>query len=116
MKKRILGAAFAGLMMTAALGAAAPAPAAPPAAANLQQYYPGPGIYCGNDIGCMPIAYSHEVYSDAGLTNLIATGSDSCTGSGSQVYVSSPQLPGGYDVKTPMYVCTDFGPYLPMDW
>jgi hypothetical protein len=130
MKMRMLCAVSAGLMMAASLGAAAPAPAAPAVpspmvatslavtAVAFQQYYPGPGIYCSADInGCAPIAYSYEVYSDAGLTNLIGSGYDSCvSGIGGTVYVTSPQLPSGYEVKTQMYVCTSMGPYLPWDW
>ncbi len=126
MKMRMLCAVSAGLMMAASLGAAAPAPAAPApivatslavAAVAFQQYYPGPGIYCTTPNDCAPIAYSYEVYSDPELTNLIATGQDSCVGGiGGTVYVTSPQLPSGYEVKTPMYVCSGMGPYLPPEW
>lgn len=128
MKMRMLGAVSAGLMMAASLGAAAPAPAATvpalpmatslaAAAVAFQQYYPGPGVYCTTPNDCAPIAYSYEVYSDAELTNLIATGQDSCVGGiGGNVYVTSPQLPSGYEVKTPMYVCSGMGPYLPPEW
>ena len=112
MSMKILAATFAGLTMTASLGAAAPAPTAP----VVQQYYPGPGVYCFGPNDCFPIAYQHEVYSDSAHTNYIGGGYDSCVQSGSQIYVSSPNLPTGYDVKTPMYVCTDMGPYEPGDW
>jgi hypothetical protein len=32
------------------------------------------------------------------------------------IFVTSPWLPSGYEVKTPMYVCSGMGPYLPSDW
>ena len=111
MSMKTVAATVAGLIMTASLGAAAPA-----AAPAVQQYYPGPGIYCITSQECWPIAYSYEVYSDAGHTNYIGGGSDQCIQSGQQIYVSSPNLPSGYEVKTPMYVCTPMGPYVPGDW
>jgi len=112
MSIKMLGAALAGLTLSMSLGAAAPAPAA-----AVQQYYPGPGIYCfSGHSDCFPIAYSYEVYSDAEHTNLIGSGSDSCVQSGSMIFVTSPWLPAGYEVKTPMYVCSGFGPYLPPEW
>lgn len=112
MSIKMLGAAVAGLTLSMSLGAAAPAPA--PA---VQQYYPGPGVYCfGGHDQCFPIAYSYEVYSDAEHTNLIGSGSDSCVQSGQMIFVTSPWLPAGYEVKTPMYVCSGMGPYLPGDW
>ena len=112
MSIKILATALAGLGLSMSLGAAAPAPMA----AAAQQYYPGPGIYCFGFDQCYPIAYSYEVYSDAEHTNLIGSGYDSCVASGSQIYVTSPWLPSGYEVKTPMYVCSGFGPYLPPEW
>ena len=115
MLKNILAATAAGLVMAASLGAAAPAPTAA-AAASVQQYYPGPGVYCFGPNQCFPIAYSYEVYSDAEHTNLIGSGSDSCVQSGQMIFVTSPWLPAGYEVKTPMYVCSGFGPYLPPEW
>lgn len=36
--------------------------------------------------------------------------------SGSTVYVSSPYIPTAYYDRTPMYVCSEMGPYLPPDW
>ena len=112
MSIKMLGAALAGLTLSMSLGAAAPAPAA-----SVQQYYPGPGIYCfSGHSDCFPIAYSYEVYSDAEHTNLIGSGSDSCVQSGQMIFVTSPWLPAGYEVKTPMYVCSGFGPYLPPEW
>jgi len=115
MLKNILAATAAGLIMAASLGAAAPPPAAA-AAASVQQYYPGPGVYCFGPNQCFPIAYSYEVYSDAEHTNYIGGGYDTCVQSGSMIYVSSPNLPSGYEVKTPMYVCTEMGPFEPGDW
>ena len=109
MDTRLFGAILASPLLMVTLGASAPAPAA-------QQYYPGPGVYCLGPNSCYPIAYSHEVYSDAEHTNLIGSGSDSCVQSGSQIYVTSPWLPSGYQVSTQMYVCADGGPYLPGDW
>ncbi len=112
MSMKTLAVTVAGLTMTAALGAAAPAPAAP----AVQQYYPGPGVYCFGPSECYPIADSYAVYSDASHTNYIGGGEDTCVQSGSQIYVSSPNLPAGYVVKTPIYVCTDMGPFEPGDW
>jgi hypothetical protein len=111
MSIKMLGAAVAGLTLSMSLGAAAPAPAA-----AMQQYYPGPGIYCFGYDQCFPIAYSYEVYSDAEHTNLIGSGYHSCVQSGQMIFVTSPWLPSGYEVKTPMYVCSGMGPYLPSDW
>lgn len=109
MRNKVLGVVLAGLTMSVSLGAAAPVPA-------VQQYYPGPGVYCFGYDQCYPIAYSRQVFSDSELTNLIGEGSDRCVGAGSQIYVTSPQLPAGFEVATPMYVCSGFGPYLPPDW
>jgi len=109
MRSGVLGIVLAGLTMSVSLTAAAPAPA-------VQQYYPGPGIYCFGYNECAPIAYSRQVFSDAELTNLIGEGSDNCVGSGSQIYISTPQLPSGFEVATPMYVCSSYGPYLPPEW
>ena len=110
MDTRIFGVILAGPVLAVSLGASAPAIAP-------QQYYPGPGVYCmsfGQD--CFPIAYSHEVFSDPEHTQLIGSGVDHCWQSGSLYYVSSPWLPSGYQVSTPMYVCAEGGPYLPGDW
>lgn len=114
MPRRMTAIGLAGLAMTLSMGAAAPVAGATLA---VQQYYPGPGVYCegGGPNNCAPIAYRHEVYSDAGHTNLIGSGEDSCVGD-SMIYVTSPNLPAGYQVSTPMYVCTAMGPYLPSGW
>lgn len=109
MSLMMTGVALAGLTMSVSLGAAAPMPA-------VQQYYPGPGVYCFGPNQCYPIAYQRDVYSDAELTNLIGSGSDSCVQSGSMIYTSTPQLPSGYEVATQIYVCTEMGPYLPPEW
>lgn len=109
MSLKVLGVAVAGLMTWTMVGAAAPMP-------MLQQYYPGEGIYCMGRDACYPIAYQRDVYSDPALTNLIGSGSDGCTQSGSMVWITTPQLPTGYEVKTPMWVCTPTGPYEPSDW
>lgn len=118
MTMRVFAAVSAGLMLAASLGAAAPAPAAPvvplastmAAAVMFQQYYPGPGIYCfTGSTGCYPVGYHHDVYSDAELTNLIGSGDDTCSSYGEYVYVNTPSLPSGYEVKTPIWVCTPDG-------
>ncbi|MGO4411016.1 MULTISPECIES: hypothetical protein [unclassified Brevundimonas] len=109
MSLKVMGIALAGLTMSTMVGAAAPMP-------MVQQYVPGEGIYCMGRDGCYPIAYQRDVYSDAALTNLIASASDGCTQSGDWVWITTPQLPTGYEVKTPMWVCSPMGPYLPHDW
>ncbi len=109
MRVKVFAIALAGLTMTVSLGAAAPKPA-------VQQYYPGPGIYCLGYDRCYPIAYNREIYSDPELTNLIGQGADSCVGSDPYVFITTPQLPAGYEVATPAYVCTGSGPYLPPDF
>lgn len=108
MSVKVIGAALAGLTMFASLGGAAPAPAASAA----QQYYPGyPGVYCSGQT-CWPIIYQHDVYSDAEQTNWIGGGTDTCVESMGMVWRNEPQLPAGYDVKTPLYLCAPGGPYL----
>lgn len=109
MSLKVMSVALAGLTMSMMVGAAAPMP-------MMQQYYPGEGIYCFGYDQCFPIAYQRDVYSDAAHTNWIGGGSDSCVQSGSMIYVTTPQLPAGYEVKTPMYVCSGMGPYLPPEW
>lgn len=112
MRRTILGTTLAGLTMAVSLGGAAAT-----TTTATQQYYAGPGIYCFGPNSCYPIAFQREVYSDAELTNLIGSGYDSCVGGhGDMVWITTPQLPTGYEVATPMYVCTPGGPYLPMDW
>lgn len=109
MSMKMMGVAMASLTISTMVGAAAPMP-------TLQQYYPGEGIYCMGHSACYPIAYQRDVYSDDSMTTLIGSGSDGCTQSGNMVWITTPQLPTGYEVKTPMWVCTPMGPYLPMDW
>lgn len=109
MSIKVLGVAMAALTMNILTAGAAPAP--PPPAAMQS----GDGYYCegGRFDNCWPIAYSYEVYSDESMTALIGSGFDSCNGG---PFVTSPWLPAGYVVKTPMFVCAGMGPYLPPDW
>lgn len=51
----------------------------------------------------------------AALTDDIG-GCDSCVQSGSHIDISSPTPPSGYEVKTPMDVCKEMGPFEPGDW
>ena len=105
MKRQILVLSAASALVMAA--GAAPMAATSAAAQSSEDYY------CTGYSNCWPIAFSHEVYSDAELTNLIGSGNDSCNGG---PHVTSPQLPTGYDVKTRMYVCGNYGPFMPEDW
>lgn len=113
MSIKLMGAAFAGLMMMGTLGGAAPAPM--PAAQQYHPYYPG--VYCYPNNGpCWPIVYHHDVYSDESQTTWLGGGTDTCTESGGMVWRNEPWLPAGYDVKTPQYLCAPGGPYeIPMD-
>lgn len=108
MSIKVLGVAVAALAMNVMTTGAV---SAPPAAAMQS----GEGYYCegGRHDECWPIAYSYEVYSDESMTTLIGSGSDSCNGG---PFVTSPWLPAGYVVKTPMFVCAGIGPYLPPGW
>jgi hypothetical protein len=107
MSVKALGVAMAAFTMNVMAAGAAPAP---PAVAAAQS---GEDQYCLGFDNCWPIAYSYEVYSDSSMTILIHAASDSCNGG---PFVTSPWLPAGYVVKTRMYVCAGFGPYLPPDW
>jgi hypothetical protein len=102
----VLSAASA-FVMTAG---AAPMPAPMPATSAVVQ---SEDYYCFGYDSCWPIAFHHEVYSDAEMTNLIGSGYDTCNGG---PHVTSPWLPSGYTVKTRMFVCAGSGPYLPPDW
>lgn len=62
------------------------------------------------------VAYSYVYYADAAKTQELGTAADSCGQSGSWVYVTSPYIPTPYFDQTPMYVCSEMGPYLPPDW
>jgi hypothetical protein len=111
MSVNLFGVAFAGLTMLVSLGGATVAP--PAATQQYNEHYPG--VYCGS-IGCWPIVYQHDVYSDAELTNWIGGGYDTCTQSMGMVFRNEPNLPAGYDVKTPLYLCAPGGPYeIPAD-
>lgn len=104
MKRQLLAFSAASvLLMTAG---AAPAPAATVVKQSEDHY-------CFGYNDCWPIAFYHEIYSDAEMTELIDTGYDSCNGG---PFVTSPSLLTGYEVKTRMYVCAGNGPYLPPDW
>ncbi|GAA0644920.1 hypothetical protein [Brevundimonas lenta] len=62
------------------------------------------------------VAYSYVYYADAAKTIELGYAEDQCVASGSSVYVSSPYIPTAYYDRTPMYVCSGMGPYLPPDW
>lgn len=105
MKRQFLVFSAASALVMAA--GAAPMPVASAATQSSEDYY------CTGYDSCWPIAFQHEIYSDAEMTNLIGSGYDSCNGG---PHVTSPWLPAGYEVKTRMYVCAGNGPYLPPDW
>ena len=62
------------------------------------------------------VAYSYVYYADAAKTQELGTAEDTCGQSGSYVYVINPYIPTPYYDQTPMYVCSEMGPYLPPDW
>ncbi|MDP3802928.1 hypothetical protein [Brevundimonas sp.] len=62
------------------------------------------------------VAYSYVYYADEAKTEELGTATDSCGQSGSWVYVIHPYIPTPYYDQTPMYVCSEMGPYLPPDW
>lgn len=107
MSIKVLGVAAAALSMNVLTAGAV---SAPPATAAMQS---GDDYYCTGYDTCWPIAYSYEVYSDESMTTLIGSGYDTCNGG---PHVTSPWLPSGYTVKTRMFVCAGFGPYLPPEW
>lgn len=62
------------------------------------------------------VAYSYVYYADAAKTQELGYATDRCGQSGSWVYVIHPYIPTPYYDQTPMYVCSEMGPYLPPDW
>lgn len=62
------------------------------------------------------IAYSYEYYADAEMTEHLGSAYDTCVDLGGTVVVSNPYIPTPYYTQTPMYVCSDMGPWLPPGW
>lgn len=59
------------------------------------------------------IAYSYVYYADAEKTQVLGYAFDRCVTSGNTVYVAHPYIPTPYYDQSPMFYCSEMGPYLP---